>query len=161
MKIKKMYRSLKEKFKRYFFEETLTEEQRDYLLSGINPELLENFRIIYFPNRLRIISGEKTILKNGLEKQLENLQPIPFNLPNIEYKQNYENFSSDEYITSLKKQIYENHKLNMRKIRLNHLRKMGEIYSNTIEKISEKVEGIKEYLIENLSDGGMRLSFVR
>jgi len=156
-----MYRSLKEKFKRYFFEETLTEEQRDYLLSGINPELLENFRIIYFPNRLRIISGEKTILKNGLEKQLENLQPIPFNLPNIEYKQNYENFSSDEYITSLKKQIYENHKLNMRKIRLNHLRKMGEIYSNTIEKISEKVEGIKEYFIENLSDGGMRLSFVR
>ncbi|MCR4327007.1 MAG: hypothetical protein NUV46_00300 [Nanoarchaeota archaeon] len=160
MKIKEIYQNLKEKLKNYFWEEDLTENQREYLFSGMNPEILEKFKIIYNPDKIRFIYSDSGTAFKGLEKKVESLDNSPLNISNVE-----DNKGSSEYLDSLRREIRENHKKNMETIRNNHLMKMGEIYSNFVGKISETVKGkignIKEYVLETFSDGKVRLSFVR
>jgi hypothetical protein len=148
MNLKKIYLDLKEKVRNYFGkEESLTKEQRDYVLSGINPEILDNYKIIYFPTGVyyKKHSGG-TQIERGLEKKL-----IDYKIPFLGGKGNY----FQDVCGKIKKIHYDN----MKTIRLNHLKRMNEIYSSVVETYNKEMKNMKDVLVENFSDGRVKVSF--
>lgn len=74
MNAKKFYNDLKEKVKNYFgwSKQNLTKEQRDYILSGIPREILENYKIIYSPEKIYFGANNGGTKIRNLEYKLKN-----------------------------------------------------------------------------------------
>lgn len=122
-----------EKLRNLFYKNknNLTEEQRQYLLSGINPEILKAYNIIYSSNTLYFKADKKgTDISKGLE---------------------YKVSSSDSRKASFAER--------MKAIELNHLKKLNEIYSSVVENYNKGMDKPRDILIYNGSDGSVRVSF--
>ena len=153
MKIKEFYKNLKEKVKDYFgLSEKLTEEQLNYVLSGINQNILDKYKIVYYPNFLIFNPDEKgTRVENSLERKLINHDlKLKRDMPKKDYL---------SYLVNLKEEIKKNHKKNMETLRLNHLRKLNEFYSKIVETYSDGMNSLKEVFVQSRNDGSLKIQF--
>ena len=154
MKIREIYKNLKEKAKDYFgLSEKLTEEQLNYVLSGINQNILDKYKIVYSPNFLIFKPDEKgTRVENSLERKLINHDlRLKRDMPKKDYL---------SYLVNLKEEIKKNHKKNMETLRLNYLRKLNEFYSKIVETYSNGMESLREIFVYNRADGSSKIKFV-
>lgn len=128
MNIKKIYHNLKERIKNYFSDKNyLTDEQRDYIISGISPYLRENYKIIYSPENVYFKADKNgTRIKNDLEYRLKS------------------------------NSFYEK----MKMIKLNHLKRLNEIYSSVVETYNQGLNQLKDVFIQNKSDGSLIVKFI-
>jgi hypothetical protein len=142
MGLKEFYQNLKEKVKNFFginrgYLEDLTEEQRNYILSGINPEILRDYSIVYSPRNIYFKADKNgTKINKGLEYKALTLDPNP----------------SKRDI----KQIFNER---MERIKLDHLKKLNEIYSSIVETYNKGMDYLRDIFVQNKSDGSVIINF--
>jgi len=158
MKIKQAYENLKLKIRRYFgaHEKDSTESQKNYVFSGMNRDILENYKILYSPNKIEFIPDKNgTKFPKSLERKVEKLEP---DFSGFEKMQGRDAL---DYLTNLKKELGRIHRNNMEAIKANHLRAMGKLYSSVIETYQKGLNALTNISIENKLDGSVSFSFVR
>ncbi len=133
MIFKDFYYTVKNKVKDFLRikKQTLTDEQRQYILSGINPEILRDYSIIYSPNRIYFKADKNgTNVSKGLEYKVASLDSR-----NLSFKER------------------------MKAIELNHLKKMNELYSSVVETYNKGMDSLRDIFIYNMPDGALSVSF--
>ena len=156
MKIKEIYRNVISKIKNYFnFRNESSSDLQNYFVSGVSPNVLNSYRILYSPDRTKFIRDSSgTKFSKTLETKLENVE-LDFKLLD-----SFKREEKIEYLKRLEESIKGAHIRNMQRIKMNHLKSLGNIYSSVVEKMNKTVENVKGYIFESLPFGGVRLSFV-
>lgn len=133
MTLRDFYYTVKNKIKNFLGtkKQALTDEQRQYILSGINPEILRNYSIIYSPNHIYFKADKNgTNVSKGLEYKIASLDSR-----NLSFKER------------------------MKAIELNHLKKMNELYSSVVEVYNKGMSNLRDVFIYNMPDGALSVSF--
>ena len=146
-----LYKRLKSKILDYFnFKKKFdfSEEQLDYILSGMSLFIRKNYHINYSPSYISFFNKERrpfrSLPKKNLERKLSSKYPGDYN---------------ENSIKNLRS-LYLHHIKRLQEIQADHFKRLNEIYSRVIEAYNKGMNNLKDVFVENQSDGSLVFRFV-